>query len=156
MKNRHASSARHDPSMGLTGELARRGDHPGSQARTDSGEILRPDGWPRRPIDVTRWNWTQAIKRALAGSARPYIKWTTKNRLTKSPAPLARHLNADDAPHQVAQCCQCGAQSWMPRCQFHDFLGPRPNLPCLDLIRIPVHCICWIKLTEQLGRRIDR
>ena len=49
-----------DPSIVLVEELVRRTDQRGSDVRLDSNELMRPDLWPRRPINTGRWTW-QAV-----------------------------------------------------------------------------------------------
>ena len=46
-----------DPSAELVMELIRRADPRGSDVRLDSGDLMRPDCWPRKPVDVSRWTW---------------------------------------------------------------------------------------------------
>eukprot|EP00969_Alexandrium_andersonii_P302901 13389556-Alexandrium_andersonii.AAC.1 len=45
------------PPVALVEGMVRRCDPRGSDLRLDSGEAMRPDLWPRRPIPVGRWTW---------------------------------------------------------------------------------------------------
>ena len=49
-----------DASVALVEEYARRATHRGSDIRLDTGVLLRPDAWPRQPIDPSSWEWRTA------------------------------------------------------------------------------------------------
>ena len=43
----------------LVRQLCRRVSHRGSDVRLNTGQLMRPDVWPRQPTDPSRWTWKQ-------------------------------------------------------------------------------------------------
>jgi len=59
----HLSCGSHtDPSVQLAENMVRRATHRGSDVRLDTGDILRPDAWPRKPVDPSLWTWQSTHK----------------------------------------------------------------------------------------------
>ena len=50
-----------DASVELVEQYARRATHRGSDIRLDTGVLLRPDAWPRQPIDPSSWEWRTIV-----------------------------------------------------------------------------------------------
>ena len=46
-----------DASVVLVEEMARRATSRGSDVRLDTGDMMTPEAWPRRPCDPQRWTW---------------------------------------------------------------------------------------------------
>jgi len=50
------------PSVQLVHQLMRSTDSRGSDIRVDTQQMIRPNAWPRRPLDVNRWFWKTIIR----------------------------------------------------------------------------------------------
>ena len=68
-----SDSSRLHPSVTLCDQLVRAADTRGSDVRLDSGELMHPHSWPRRPVDVARWTWRLCVR----------YKWKHKSHITE-------------------------------------------------------------------------
>ena len=65
--------SRTHPSIVLCDQLVRSADTRGSNVRIDSGELMHPHSWPRRPMDVARWTWRLCVR----------YRWKRKRHITE-------------------------------------------------------------------------
>ena len=76
------ASVRESEQLSLLAKAHLAGADPrGSDVRLDSGELMEPKSWPRRPVDVRKWHWSAGWK----------TKWKKPDSITLLEA-LAAHI----------------------------------------------------------------